>query len=321
MRLSSFTYVALPNWRRAAARASSAVMPDANCSSCRNSKCRRTSSSRSASNCRRCISMVRRLASSSSQFITELLSDSLDHTRDRADDAFELRHLDGQLFAACCSQFVVTGAAVASRRAPLRGHPSLDEHPLQRGVQRSFFDLQNVIGYLLNGIGNLIPMHFAGARQRSQNEQIEGSRGNFVSMHGTTPDIVRLWQSRIACQGPASQVCMTMRHDNALRASGAYSLVSARKTGLPPRGSTMGKSATRTSNRFLAASCMGSVTSPPECSLFRSVCTRGESCRIVALCCVVKGSGGLSAKRKLRLLFSRPGTAAQDFVPAAFGFV
>src|SRR2546429_1920891 len=60
-------------------------------------------------------------------------SDRFNHTRDRANDAFERRHLDGQLFAACCSQLVVTSAAVASRRAPLRGHPSLDEHPLQRG--------------------------------------------------------------------------------------------------------------------------------------------------------------------------------------------
>src|SRR5260370_36973564 len=57
---------------------------------------------------------------------------------------------------------------------------------------------------------------------------------------------------------------MAMRHDNAFRASGAYSLVSARKKGLPPSGSTMGKSATRTRSRFFAASCMGSVASLPE---------------------------------------------------------
>src|ERR1700685_916309 len=47
-----------------------------------------------------------------------------------------------------------------------------------------------------------------------------------------------------------------MRQDNAFRASRAYSLVSARKKGLPPIGSTMGKSATRTRSRFFAASCM-----------------------------------------------------------------
>src|SRR5947209_10446335 len=182
-------------------------MPDSNCSSCRNSKCRRTSSSRSASNWRRCISMLRRLASSRSQSITELLSDRFNHTRDRANDAFELRHLDGQLSAACCSQLVVTSPAVASRRAPLRGHPSLDEHPLQRGVQRAFFDLENVIRYPLNRIGDLISMDLAGTRQSFQDQQIKCSWRNLVSVQGITPGIVRLWHVRIvskACQGPTS---------------------------------------------------------------------------------------------------------------------
>jgi hypothetical protein len=64
-----------------------------------------------------------------------------------------------------------------------------------------------------------------------------------------------------------------MRHDNAFRASGENSLVSARKKGLPPSGSTMGKSATRTRSRFFAASCMGSAASLLESSLSRSVCS------------------------------------------------
>src|SRR5207253_3021648 len=151
--------------------------------------------------------MLRRLASSRSQSITELLSDRFNHTRDRANDAFELRHLDGQLSAACCSQLVVTSPAVASRRAPLRGHPSLDEHPLQRGVQRAFFDLENVIRYPLNRIGDLISMHLAGARQSFQDQQIKCSWRNLVSVQGITPGIVRLWHVRIvskACQGPTS---------------------------------------------------------------------------------------------------------------------
>jgi hypothetical protein len=82
--------------------------------------------------------------------------------------------------------------------------PNLHKHPLQRRLQRSFFDLNNVIRNPLNGIGNLISMHFAKARQRSQNEQIEGSRRNFVSMQSNTSDIVRLWQYRIVSN--ASQV-------------------------------------------------------------------------------------------------------------------
>jgi hypothetical protein len=116
----------------------------------------------------------------------DLPSDRFNHSCDRADHTFELRHLDGQLFAARRSQLVVPSAAVASRRAPLRGNPSLDEHSLQRGVQRSLFDLQNVIRYPLNGIGDLISMHFAGARQSFQNQQIECSRGYLVSVQIST---------------------------------------------------------------------------------------------------------------------------------------
>jgi hypothetical protein len=47
-----------------------------------------------------------------------------------------------------------------------------------------------------------------------------------------------------------------MRQDNAFRAPGKYSLFSARTKGLPPGGSTMGKSVTRTKSRFAAASCI-----------------------------------------------------------------
>src|SRR6185437_7707831 len=133
--------------------------------------------------------MLSRLASSRSQSITELLSDGLDHTRDRSDDAFKLRHFYFELFASRRRHLVVTSPAVSGRRAPLRGHPTFHQHPLQRRVQRAFFDLKNVIRYPLNGIGNLIPMHFAGAPQRFQNQQIEGSRRNFVSMQSITPDI------------------------------------------------------------------------------------------------------------------------------------
>jgi hypothetical protein len=45
-----------------------------------------------------------------------------------------------------------------------------------------------------------------------------------------------------------------MRHDKALRASGRYSLVIAKKKGLPPSGSTIGNSAVTIRNRFFAAS-------------------------------------------------------------------
>src|ERR1700689_3362180 len=185
--LFSFNVVRLPNPRRAAARAESAVMPESRCSFWRSSKCNCISSSRSASNWRRCMSIVNRLAASCSQFIAELPSDRFNHSGDRPDDAFELRGLDDQLSTARCCQLVVASAPVASRGAPLRGHPSLDEHPLQCRVQRAFFDLKNINRYPLNRVGNLISMHFSGARQSLQDQQIECSGRNLVSMQIITP--------------------------------------------------------------------------------------------------------------------------------------
>src|SRR6266436_5497312 len=119
--------------------------------------------------------------------MTEFLSDCLNYTRDRSDDAFELRHLDRQLFAARSSQLIVTSAAVSSRCAPFRGYPALYEHPLQRGVQRTFLDLENVTRYSLNRTGDLISMQFPGARQSLQDQQVECSRRNLVAMQILTP--------------------------------------------------------------------------------------------------------------------------------------
>src|ERR1700688_2176143 len=49
---------------------------------------------------------------------------------------------------------------------------------------------------------------------------------------------------------------IAIRKESALRVIGEYSLVIARKIGLPPNGSTMGNSALRIRNRFFAASIM-----------------------------------------------------------------
>src|SRR5580704_8238582 len=59
-----------------------------------------------------------------------------------------------------------------------------------------------------------------------------------------------------------AKLFMAIRHDNAFRASGAYSPVSARKKGLPPSGSTMGKSALRTRSKLFAASSIAPVATP-----------------------------------------------------------
>src|SRR6267143_7083009 len=112
--------------------------------------------------------MLSRLVSSRNHFMTEFLSDRLNHTRDGSDDAFELRPLEGQLSPARCGELVVACAAIASSRAPFCGYPTLDEHALQRRIQRAFFNLKDVIRNPLNRIGDFIPMHLARARQSLQ---------------------------------------------------------------------------------------------------------------------------------------------------------
>jgi hypothetical protein len=60
------------------------------------------------------------------------------------------------------------------------------------------------------GYHDLIPMHFARARQRSQNQQIERSGRNFVLMQSITPDIVRLRHRQIV-SGSCQDVCEDAR--------------------------------------------------------------------------------------------------------------
>jgi hypothetical protein len=60
---------------------------------------------------------------------------------------------------------------------------------------------------------------------------------------------------------------IAIRKDSAFRVLGEYSLVMARKFGLPPSGSTMGNSALRIRKRFFAASTttLLLVTFPEAC--------------------------------------------------------
>src|ERR1700722_6840188 len=161
------------------------VTPDSSCSWRRNSRCRRISSSRSASNCRRLSNMRKRLNNSRSEFTGDLLSDRLDHAGYGSDYALELRCFDGDLLAAGRGQLVIARAAVSGGDAPLCGHPALDEHALQRRVQRTLFDLQNVVGDALNGVGDLIAVHLARACESSQNQKMESARRNFVRLQGS----------------------------------------------------------------------------------------------------------------------------------------
>src|SRR6516162_1625661 len=63
----------------------------------------------------------------------------------------------------------------------------------------------------------------------------------------------------------STKLSTAIRHDNAFRASELYPPVRARKNGLPPIGSTIGKIALRIRSRFFAASSIALDFTPPAC--------------------------------------------------------
>src|SRR5579871_1780338 len=111
-----------------------------------------------------------------------LASNRLDHSNHRPKHPVELRLLNGQLLSPRRGELVISGAPVAGGRAPCCRHPALDEHSLQCRIERSFFNLQNLFGDLLNGIGNLVSVHLSGAGQGLQDHLIECAGGNLVSL-------------------------------------------------------------------------------------------------------------------------------------------
>jgi hypothetical protein len=93
----------------------------------------------------------------------------------RENDAVEFRALDRQAAAAGGRQRVVPRAAVVLRRAPRGRHPSLEQQPLQRGIERALADLQHVAGHALQMLGDPVAVRGAG-RQRPEDQQIERPR-------------------------------------------------------------------------------------------------------------------------------------------------
>jgi len=111
------------------------------------------------------------------------LSDGLDNTDDGAEDALELLLLGSKLFAAGGSQFVVAGAAIAGSDAPLGRDQAFDEHALERRVERTFFDLEHVVGGALDGVGDLVAVQLAVTGKGPEDQKIKGAGGNLVSLH------------------------------------------------------------------------------------------------------------------------------------------
>ena len=72
-----------------------------------------------------------------------------------------------QPFAPLGGERVVTCSAIARGHAPLGGDPAFEQHALERGIERAFFHLQDAVGDLLNGVGDLVAVESAMHSERA----------------------------------------------------------------------------------------------------------------------------------------------------------
>src|SRR5262249_24488701 len=82
--------------------------------------------------------------------------------------------LDAELFLPGSRERVEAGSTVIRRSLPVSHHPALDEHSLQRRIERPLFDRQYVPRQHLNVLRDAIAMHRAD-RQRLENQHLEGT--------------------------------------------------------------------------------------------------------------------------------------------------
>src|SRR6267154_2516338 len=125
-------FIAFPNCRFAAYRASLASTPAATSSLSRSSRCSRISSSnsRAKTSPRTSIPILRQISLSLLIARPITASCSLNHTRDSLNYAVELCLLDLQLLSTRRRQPIVARAPILRGHSPFRFHPALDQHAL-----------------------------------------------------------------------------------------------------------------------------------------------------------------------------------------------
>jgi hypothetical protein len=142
-----------------------------------------------------------------------------DNTRDGAHDALELGDFDVELFLAACAKGVVARATVAGSHSPLGDDPAFDEHALKSWVERAFFDLEDLLGVVLDRFSNFVAVEFATHSQGLEDQEVESSRWDFVARHGfrlpPESSIVRLCQ----CEPPEMLLSRTALEAMAIRNS------------------------------------------------------------------------------------------------------
>src|ERR1035441_9493080 len=135
-RAFSVTWVVLPKWRRAAARAASGVMPLRRKLSVSISTWLRTSSARSPATPLRPVTQARTLL----HHWRISLSLRTEHATHGFDESLPFGTFFHQLFPAQRGQPVIAGAARVGRHLPLRGQPLSLQQALQSGIERAVID-------------------------------------------------------------------------------------------------------------------------------------------------------------------------------------
>src|SRR5215831_16075111 len=161
---SSRRAVALPNARRAANRASVALMPLRRNRSSSIARCDSISSAKSSSDRRRnhAKHRVHRIELPSA----ELRAQDQCH---RVGDPTPLARLLRELFLTGGRQFIKARAPIVIGDAPLCADPPGGLEALQRGIERAMVDEQRALRRMLNGERDAMAMVRA-ERQRAQNE-------------------------------------------------------------------------------------------------------------------------------------------------------
>src|SRR5689334_7269000 len=148
-------------------------MPESCSSSMRSAMWKRSSRSTSRSMRRGRMTLCNRLSHLG-------MAQYLSHARGQANPAFFFL---GKLFAAARCERIKARLSVLLGHTPLSPHPTCLLHAMQRGIERSLLDAQQLIGNLVNVGGNGVAVHALLTGQRSENQQHQRALKDVVLFH------------------------------------------------------------------------------------------------------------------------------------------
>src|SRR5205814_749659 len=114
--------------------------------------------------------------------------------------------LDAELLATGARQFIVLGAPVVVRRAPLGTDPAVALEPVQGGVERPLRDLERGAGHVVQSLRDR-PAVLRAERERFEDQEVERPLGEIQMVVHRRP-----WrESLCASTGVYRQSCRSTR--------------------------------------------------------------------------------------------------------------